>query len=139
MPERATEVSSLDWALARVGDRWTLLVVRALLGGPLRFGELAQAVTGVAPNILTKRLRSLEADGILHTERYQDRPPRSHYQLTEAGRELGEALGVLAAWGARHGGRDDTPYHPVCGTPLVSRPWCPTCDRPAEDDELVWL
>lgn len=140
MADREPQISSLDWALGRVGDRWTLLIVDALLDGPRRFGELTEAVPGVAPNILTKRLRGLEADGLVAAVRYQSRPPRFRYELTDTGRELGDALTVLASWGARHGGTGDAACHPSCGTPLETRPYCPTCDRVVElEDELLWL
>jgi acetylornithine/succinyldiaminopimelate/putrescine aminotransferase len=60
-----TETSPLATALERVGDRWTLLVVEALLEGPRRFGDLREEVTGIAPNILSARLRKLESQGVV--------------------------------------------------------------------------
>ena len=57
--------SPLDAALQRVGDRWSFLLVEALLDGPRRFNELVEALPGLAPNILTDRLRRLERDGVL--------------------------------------------------------------------------
>lgn len=131
--------SPLDWALRRIGDRWALLVVDALLDGPRRFNDLAADVPKVAPNILTKRLRALEADGLVHAVRYQERPPRSRYELTEQGRELSDALRVLGSWGARHGGGDDPGFHALCGSPLETRPFCPTCERVVDDGEADGL
>jgi DNA-binding HxlR family transcriptional regulator len=90
----------LDKALAALGDRWSLLVVRALLGGPKRFGELQAAVAGIAPNVLTSRLRSLEEHGVLVAEPYSQRPLRFRYELTARGEDLAEPLRLLAAWGA---------------------------------------
>ncbi len=95
-----------------------------------------------SPNILTARLRRLEADGILTAVRYQDRPARFRYELTEIGQQLGDALDVLASWGARHAGAErtqDAAFHPPCGTALESRPWCPTCERIPAQDEVIWL
>src|SRR5918992_1043421 len=103
MRER-TPASALDEALARVGDRWTLLVVDALLDGPRRFNELSAAVTGIAPNILTDRLRHLERESLLVAEAYSERPRRFAYELTVRGRELAGALRLLAEWGAVHAG-----------------------------------
>ena len=77
--------SGLDAAMAAVGDRWTLLVVDALLDGPRRFSELEEAIPKVAPNVLTSRLRRLEEQGLVVSERYSDRPPRVEYRVTEAG------------------------------------------------------
>ena len=142
MSERAAPISSLDRALSRVGDRWSLLLVESLRRAPLRFSELSEQVSGVAPNILTARLRRLEADGILTAVRYQDRPARFRYELTEIGQQLGDALDVLASWGARHAGAErtqDAAFHPPCGTALESRPWCPTCERIPAQDEVIWL
>ena len=90
----------LDKALAALGDRWSLLVVQALLGGPRRFGELQAAVPGIAPNVLSSRLRSLEEHGVLVAEPYSQRPLRYRYELTARGEDLAEPLRLLAAWGA---------------------------------------
>src|SRR6186713_1470144 len=72
----------LEAALDRVGDRWSLLVVEAMLDGPRRFGELTDALSGIAPNILTDRLRRLERERILVSTAYSARPPRMEYRLT---------------------------------------------------------
>ena len=127
--------SPLDDALARVGDRWTLLLVDALLDGPRRFNELAESVRGIAPNILTQRLRHLEREGLVVARAYSERPRRSVYELTEPGRELAGALRLLSQWGAQ-GAEDGEPLrHAVCGTPLQARWWCETCDRPVDESE----
>ncbi len=126
--------SALGAALDRVGDRWSLQVVEALLGGPLRFGELGAAVTGIAPNILADRLRRLERAGILVGAPYSERPVRLEYALTADGRELAGALRLLADWGARHAGLEGEPLrHAACGTPLEARWHCPTCGEPVDD------
>src|ERR1700730_9557123 len=96
--------SGLDAAMAAVGDRWTLLVVDALLDGPRRFSELQEAIPKVAPNVLTARLRRLENKGLVVAAGYSDRPPRMEYRVTEAGRDLAGALRLLGRWGARDGG-----------------------------------
>src|SRR3954454_19749351 len=135
-----TEASPLSEALTSVGDRWTLLIIEALLQGPRRFGDLQGEVPGIAPNILTQRLRNLESQGLVLAERYSDRPPRFVYELSAAARELAGALRLLADWGARH--RDaEMPRHSVCGTPLQARLYCPTCEAPVDEvgDEDVEL
>src|SRR5471030_47040 len=96
--------SGLDEAMARVGDRWTLLVVDALLEGPRRFSELQSDIPRLAPNVLTARLRRLEREGLVSAVRYSDRPPRLEYRITEGGRELAGALRLLAQWGSRESG-----------------------------------
>jgi DNA-binding HxlR family transcriptional regulator len=119
-------------AVERVGDRWTLLLVDALLGGPRRFGDLQDAVDGIAPNILSARLRALEADGLVRSQPYSRRPLRVTYDLTASGRELAGALRLLAQWGAA-AGTGDAIRHSDCGTPMEARWYCPTCDRVVDD------
>jgi DNA-binding HxlR family transcriptional regulator len=129
-------------ALDHVGDRWSLLVVETLLDGPRRFGEIGSALPGIAPNILTDRLRRLERSGIVRATPYSTRPPRMAYALTADGRELAGALRLLADWGARHTADADAIRHAACGTALEARWWCPTCARAvegAEADELSSL
>lgn len=127
--------SALADALATVGDRWTLLVVAALLDGPRRFGELQQEVRGIAPNVLAQRLRQLERSALVVARPYSERPPRFVYELSAAGRGLAGALRLLAGWGARNAEGASAPRHAVCGTPMEARWWCPTCERPVSDDE----
>jgi DNA-binding HxlR family transcriptional regulator len=131
--EHAT--SPLAEALARVGDRWTLLVVQALLAGSRRFNDLQQEIPGIAPNILSERLKRLERDGLLISRPYIERPPRAAYELTAEGMELAGALRLLAHWGARHAEPSQAPRHSGCGTPVEARWYCPTCDQLVEDDK----
>ena len=121
--------SPLAEALARVGDRWTLLIVEALLSGPRRFNDLLDQLPGIAASILSERLKRLERDGLLLARPYSERPPRAAYQLTADGRELAGALRLLAAWGAGHADPAQAPVHPACGTPVEARWYCPTCDH----------
>ena len=131
--------SPLADALARVGDRWTLLVVAALLDGPRRFGDLQNDVEGIAPNVLTQRLRQLERNALVVARPYSERPPRFVYELTESGRELAGALRLLADWGARTGGDAEPLRHAVCGTAVEARWWCPDCEQVVDDaaDDVV--
>jgi DNA-binding HxlR family transcriptional regulator len=121
--------SPLAEALAKVGDRWTLLVVEALLAGPGRFNDLLGQIPGIAANILSERLKRLEREGLLVARPYSERPPRAAYELTAEGKDLAGALRLLAHWGARHADPAETPRHPACGTPVEVRWYCPTCDR----------
>lgn len=132
---RETLPSPLAAALDSVGDRWTLLLVEALLGGPRRFGDLQEGLGGIAPNILSQRLRRLESEGLVLAQPYSERPQRYVYELTSSGHELAGALRLLSDWGARHGESAEPPRHEACGTPVEVRWWCPTCERPVGDDE----
>jgi DNA-binding HxlR family transcriptional regulator len=131
-PERPS--SPLAEALARVGDRWTLLLVEALLTGPRRFSDLLGQIPGLAANTLSERLKRLEREGLLIARPYSERPPRLEYQLTAEGKELAGALRLLAQWGARHTDPAEGPRHPACGTPIEARWYCPTCDRLVGDE-----
>jgi DNA-binding HxlR family transcriptional regulator len=132
--ERSEERSPLAEALAAVGDRWTLLVVEALLAGPLRFNELQGRTEGIAPNILSNRLRRLEQDGLILAQPYSERPRRFMYELTPAGRDLAGALRLLADWGARHSEAEPA-RHETCGTALEARWYCPTCDETVDEPD----
>src|SRR4051795_12529068 len=107
MRKRAAKIpddaSPLHHALTRIGDKWSLLLIAALLDGPRRFGDLLEAVPGIAPNILSQRLRHLEREALVVARPYSERPPRFSYELTAAGMELAGALRLLADWGARQG------------------------------------
>src|ERR1700689_355630 len=134
MAESELEPSPLAEALARVGDRWTLLVVEALLPGPHRFNELLSLIPGIAANILSERLKRLERDGLLIARPYSQRPPRAAYQLTAEGAELAGALRLLAHWGTRHADPAGAPHHLTCGTPIEARWHCPPCAEVADPE-----
>ena len=126
----------LAHALSLIGDRWTLQVIAGLLDGPQRFGELAESLDGIAPNILTSRLRQLERDGLVVATPYTQRPVRLAYALSDTGRELAGAIALLRAWGARQTGESEGPVHESCGTPLETHLYCPTCERVADEVDV---
>jgi DNA-binding HxlR family transcriptional regulator len=125
--------SPLADALARVGDRWTLLIVAALLEGAKRFNELQDELDGIAPNVLSGRLKLLGEQALVVSRPYSERPPRFVYELTESGRELGGALRLLADWGAGAAGDAEPLRHAACGTPLEARWWCADCETVVDD------
>jgi DNA-binding HxlR family transcriptional regulator len=129
-----TPGSPLDAALGRVGDRWSFLVVESLLEGPRRFNELVASLPGIAPNILTDRLRRLEREGVLVGRKYSDRPARMAYSLTEDGQELAGVLRLLAAWGSGSTGAEGL-RHVSCGSLLEARWYCPTCAVTVDENE----
>lgn len=133
--DRDPALDALAETLAAVGDRWSLLLVAVLLDGPRRFGELQKGVHGIAPNVLSQRLRQLERHALVIARPYSEHPPRFVYELSAAGRELAGALRLLAGWGARNAEEASAPRHAVCGTPMEARWWCPTCERPVGDEE----
>jgi DNA-binding HxlR family transcriptional regulator len=90
---------SVAGALDRIGERWSLLIVRELLLGPLRFSDLARGVGGAPTDVLTKRLRDLEADGIVGRRQLDPPAAATVYELTELGKELEPLLLDLGRWG----------------------------------------
>src|SRR6059058_1824233 len=86
-------------ALDLVGDKWTLLIVRDLAGGPRRFVELQRVLPGISMEQLRSRLNRMVADGLLTRQRYREVPPRVDYELTDRAKQLMPVLGALARWG----------------------------------------
>jgi DNA-binding HxlR family transcriptional regulator len=88
-------------ALDLVGDKWTLLIVRDLAGGPRRFVELQRVLPGISTEQLRSRLNRMVADGLLTRQRYREVPPRVDYELTERARDLLPVISALSRWGYR--------------------------------------
>jgi DNA-binding HxlR family transcriptional regulator len=88
--------------LELVGERWTLLIVRELLVGPMRFTDLHGALEGIPRNLLADRLRDLEVHGVVTRRQLPPPAARTVYDLTDSGRELLPVVGALARWGLTH-------------------------------------
>ncbi len=88
-------------SLERVGEWWSILILRDALHGLSRFDQFQKSL-GIAPNMLTRRLNALVKAGLLERRRYSERPPRYEYQLTERGRDFRPVLLALLAWGNKH-------------------------------------
>jgi DNA-binding HxlR family transcriptional regulator len=88
--------------LARVGDKWTVLVVNTLGRGPQRFNELRRAIGSISQRMLTLTLRALERDGLVTRTVFPTVPPRVDYELTKLGRSLLEPITALGTWAVRH-------------------------------------
>ncbi|MEO7787468.1 MAG: helix-turn-helix domain-containing protein [Sphingomicrobium sp.] len=99
LPGACREVSSI---LSRIGDKWTVLVVMMLAGGPRRFNDLKRSIGGVSQRMLTLTLRGLERDGMVTRTLYPTIPPRVEYELTELGQSLREPVDALGSWAFAH-------------------------------------
>jgi DNA-binding HxlR family transcriptional regulator len=95
VPEECRAVSEV---LARVGDKWSMLVVVMLGDGPRRFNELRRSIGGISQRMLTLTLRALERDGLVTRTVFPTIPPRVDYELTELGRSLLTPVGALSTW-----------------------------------------
>ncbi len=100
-----TACQAVSDVLSRVGDKWTVLVVELLSGGPMRFNELRRAIGNISQKMLTSTLRGLERDGIVTRTVFATVPPRVDYELTALGRELREPVLALAGWARENIGR----------------------------------
>jgi len=116
MPKRYAQACPVAKALEVLGDRWTLLIVRDLLRGARRFQDFHTALKGIAPTILSDRLKRMEEHGLIARRFYSDHPPRAEYLLTDKGQELGMVVGALAVW----------------GEPVQVGYYCPHCDTRVE-------
>lgn len=118
-PEQGPEHCPIARTLQVMDGRWSTLIVRELLTGTKRFGELRTALPGISPKTLTDRLRTLEAQGVVTRTAYAEIPPRVEYALTAYGRTLEDVLCAMAAWGShqqraattRAPSRGSTPDH----------------------------
>jgi DNA-binding HxlR family transcriptional regulator len=126
------QVCSVARALEAMGDRWTMLVIREAFLGTRRYEDY-QRNLGVARNVLADRLARLVDEGILRRRRYQERPERFEYALTEKGIDLWPVLVSLMKWGDRHAAPDGPPLlllHRGCGGEMNERFICEKCGEP---------
>ncbi len=100
-----TECRRVSAILSRVGDKWTVLVVRQLGAGPRRFSEIRRALGSISQKMLTTTLRGLERDGLVTRTVYPSVPPKVEYQLTDLGRDLLVPVGALGEWALRNAER----------------------------------
>ncbi|MGI8927069.1 MAG: winged helix-turn-helix transcriptional regulator [Tepidiformaceae bacterium] len=96
---RGQETCPVARTLDVIGQRWTVLIVRDLGGGKTRYSELLESLPGIPSNLLSERLKQLEADGIVTRSFYSEHPPRAAYALTEKGTALGRVLVAMYRWG----------------------------------------
>jgi DNA-binding HxlR family transcriptional regulator len=126
------QICSIAKSLEVIGERWSLLIVRDVMNGNRRFGEM-QASLGVARNVLSARLQRLIDENILERRQYQDSPARYEYFLTEKGLDLWPALIALLNWGDRYSSGPEGPpkviVHKVCGGRVSDRGICESCGQ----------
>lgn len=89
----------VETTLTLIGDKWKVLILRDLMGGTLRFGELKRSIGTVSQKVLTSQLRDLEHDGLVHREVYAEVPPRVEYSLTDTGKSLKPVIDSMRVWG----------------------------------------
>ncbi|AJK46312.1 winged helix-turn-helix transcriptional regulator [Burkholderia plantarii] len=133
---------SIARTLAVLGDRWTMLILRNAFFGTRRF-DAFQAQLGITRHVLADRLARLVDEGIFVKQRYQERPPRDEYRLSEKGRDLYPVLLALTAWGDRW--KDDGAGPPMlmrhkpCGKLLRPVMICPECGETPDPRDVELL
>ena len=137
MPKEYGQTCPVARSLEFLGERWTLLIVRDLLIGPRKFQDFSASLRGVAPAVLSHRLKVLEEHGIVSRRLYSEHPPRAEYALTDRGLELRPVVRALGIWGARHLGASWTFVHEACGTAVESAYYCPDCDELVASDQVT--
>ena len=92
----------VEVTLDLIGNKWKFLILRELITGKRRFGELYKAIAGITQKMLTQQLREMEKDGIVNRRLYAEVPPRVEYSLTRSGRSLRPVLNAMQHWGTRY-------------------------------------
>lgn len=135
-----TTTCSVARSLSVVGDRWTLLILREAFLRTKRFEEF-QANVGMTRHRLADRLRKLVDNGVLERVRYQEKPPRYEYRLTEKGRDLYPVIVSLLRWGDRWMPGEDGPsmklVHRECGHQITPALTCPDCGQPVSARDTI--
>jgi DNA-binding HxlR family transcriptional regulator len=131
-------VCSVADALAVVGDRYSLLIVREIGYGYRRFNELV-GFTGASRDVLTTRLRRLEEAGLIERRLYSERPARHEYHLTEAGQQLRPIVLALKEWGDQQceAGGEPVVFEHTCGAEFRPLTVCAACRQPVGEGELT--
>jgi DNA-binding HxlR family transcriptional regulator len=104
IPHKSAECTAVNSVLARVGDKWSVLIIVLLGDGKMRFNELKRLVGGISQRMLTLTLRGLERDGLVTRTVFPTVPPRVDYELTDLGRSLWAAVEPLGLWARSHVG-----------------------------------
>lgn len=102
IPHQESDCRGVASVLARVGDKWSVLVIMLLGDGPRRFNELKRMIGGISQRMLTLTLRGLERDGLVTRTVFPTVPPRVDYELTDLGRGLSDPVMKLGAWAQQH-------------------------------------
>ncbi len=89
----------VETTLTLIGDKWKVLILRELMGGTKRFGELKKSIGSITQKVLTSQLRAMETSGLVNRKVYAEVPPRVEYSLTDIGRSLKPVLDVMMQWG----------------------------------------
>ncbi|AFU71046.1 MarR family transcriptional regulator [Bifidobacterium asteroides DSM 20089] len=111
--ERELPTCPVETTLLMISDKWKALILRDLLNGTMRFGELRRSVGNVSQKVLTSNLRQMERDGLVHRKVYAEVPPRVEYSLTETGKSLRPVINAMRDWGVSYQAIHGNQEHPA--------------------------
>lgn len=100
--EKTLPACPVETTLMLISDRWKVLIIRDLLDGTKRFGELKKSIGSISQKMLTSNLREMEADGLVNRKVYAEVPPRVEYTLTDTGYSLKPILDAMVEWGMEY-------------------------------------
>lgn len=124
-------------SLNLIGDKWTLLILHSIKVGNTTYKDLKTSLPGIPTNLLSNRLKTLEADGLISCRLYSVHPPRYCYELCDSAKDLDDVYHAIILWGEKH---LDTCYkklvHKDCGHGVEIAYYCPACDSLIDQDEL---
>lgn len=121
-----------------IGDRWSLLILHEMFLGSETYKEIQDKLEGIPTNLLSDRLKTLEADKIIKKTIYQSHPPRYKYSLTEKGYDLENVFNSLILWGQKHLNKCYKKLvHESCKSVIEHRYYCPVCLKNVKVDELT--
>lgn len=121
-----------------IGDKWSLLILHRLFIGYETYMEILEGLEGIPTNLLSERLKTLEYDGLINKELYQDHPPRYKYILTEKGMDLVDVFNSLVLWGEKHLNKCHKKLvHNKCNHTIELKYHCPECSIYVDSNELI--
>lgn len=137
MKNQYTLPCNIAQTLNIVGDKWSLLILHRLFIGCETYKEILDGLEGIPTNLLSERLKSLEADELIIKELYQTHPPRYKYLLTEKGLDLEDVFNSLILWGQKHLNKCYKKLvHKTCNSPIEHRYFCSECNKYVDTNEL---
>ena len=101
-PQKILPACPVETTLTLIGNKWTVLILRDLMDGTKRFGELKKSIGSVSQKVLTAQLRSMEENGLVLRKVYAEVPPKVEYSLTETGKSLKPILDAMRCWGEEY-------------------------------------
>ena len=118
MTQKELPLCPVETTLMLISDRWVVLILRDLLTGTKRFGELKKSLAGISQKVLTAKLRDMESNGLLTRQVYPEVPPRVEYTLTDIGESLKPILGAMFDWGMDYKAKNHSPLNAAVAAEL---------------------